>query len=486
MQLISLRWLLLLVFIGGMFESTTPLVALDPTIAWWSLGALGACALLLTQLARSAGRTLWIWTILAVFIIGYFVQTVFVSRSLHDIMFVLQEFSSEWGWVSPEILIESYRLITLSFIVFCVSCFLWLIVADRSTKTDERRLAGPVSHRNVLTLLAAAGALSLLTTFVRWYLGIGLMGVDADHLPYRLDTVIFRLQSHLLPGIFLLVLWVCEARKRAVLWYLALLLFLVHCLAASFIAASKAGVVWFALPLFLLWVCSGRLTRMRVGLIAAALSGLLLAYPVISAVRYSRIRGASSGQTQNLVDLTIEQLKETDLADTSDRVMRQIILRISGAPGVWFTLRHIRALDRSQPAWRNYSTPLSSFYSANVYGITWAGDFRSPGIVAAFILAAGIPGYLFVWPLFVWTIGLIWRLLGQLRTAPLARAYGAYHLELFVMEGTLQFQDLATAVVVILFCELTYRMYLARRGSSATARPHALQPLALEGGVHAG
>jgi hypothetical protein len=458
LRLIHFRWLLLGLFAWGATEAVSPLAAYDPDVAWLFLAAGGATAVLLATLGRAPAESLWVWILLLVFVIGYFIQTLMVAEYAHDPTFVVTRLNGEWGWIDHRVLVDGMRAFTPPFIAFVLAAVVWLLVIRGR---DVTPLPPDAIRSRLLVLVVVAAAASVGLAAVRWTLGIGVMGLTVTELPFRLHTVIFRSQSQLLPPIFLLAIWASDRPGFRQVWITAMAAALGHAVLLSLLATSKAGVVWFALPILFMWICSKTFTRARLSLLPLTAAGLVILYPLIGAWRIARI-GAESGLSPEQASVALQNLASTSTLDVVKEVVPQIVVRVTGAAGVWFTLRQSTSPNDWMALWREGKEPLALVFTREVYDVTAANDFRAPGLVAAFFLIAGQTGSLAVWAGFTWLIGVTWLWIGRLRTGPVARAVVGYQLALFAMEGTLQFQDLAIAVLVALFLDLLYRWWLTQ------------------------
>ena len=141
---------------------------------------------------------------------------------------------------------------------------------------------------------------------------------------------------------------------------------------------------------------------------------------------------------------------------TARETGRRLIVRVNGAAGVWFTQRAAAQEGGLDRLWPDRRVPLIRYYTRDIYGVTAPGDFRQPGLVAAFLLAGGSYG-VWLWAVFVGAWAAAWWAAGWMRTAPVARALIALHLLMFANEGTLQWQDLFTAACCVVLVEGIHR-----------------------------
>jgi hypothetical protein len=144
---------------------------------------------------------------------------------------------------------------------------------------------------------------------------------------------------------------------------------------------------------------------------------------------------------------------------------RRLMVRVNGAAGVWFTQRAAAREGGLDRLWPDRRVPLIRYYTRDIHGVTKPGDFRQPGLVAAFLLAGGSYG-IWLWAVFVAAWAGTWWAAGWMHTAPVARASIALHMLVFANEGTLHWPDLATAACCVLLVESIHRRLEAAPANS--------------------
>jgi hypothetical protein len=448
------RWLLLLVFplfAGGFLLAN---LGQGPAIAV-VLASL-ASAWLFAHIGRPVSHTLWVWIIWLLFLAGYAAKTLVMALLIPTPDLVVTLMNPEWRWVTAADLADGVYWWAAAFACFC-------LVAGPAVEWWPARTMedpGAVYLARARTLLFALVATSLVLQATRVHLDIGIMGIVQEHrLPFRLDTLLFRSQSTLVPALLLLTVWVFDTTRTRGLWLAAVGALLLHFVMLSLIMTSRAGLVNFALLLVLLWAVTRRLPKRAIILASVGVPALLLFIPFMTAVRAARLT-AGEGAAEALVS-AVQAFGEADIAGTALRTMLHVQVRVTGADGVWFVQRRVLKAGLSDfPSGIPIEGPVGLFYTRDVTEITIAGDFRSPGIVGSLMLMGGIWGPTLLFALFVGAVGVWWRALLYLRTGPVAMAVSGAILTVFVMEGLWQVPDLVTGMATVGVVELVHRWWL--------------------------
>jgi len=451
----------LLVFACFIIISLLPSSHLDQDVVWLNIISLSAFAMLMTRLNKPFRETLWVWVILCVFCVGYFFKTLLIASYLDDAD-IINLINPEWGWLSAFSLSRGYYWITLAFVVFCVTSWL-LLGTTKSVYLREKVIESKRgSYHRTMSFLLVITILSIFLMLLRVKLGIGIMGVQTDRLPFRMDTIIFRLQSYVLPVLFLLVVWVTERERWWRGWLMALACLLLYICLLSIVVASRAGLVNFALYTLCLWMVCGFLSWKRMSIVALMGSGTLAFFPFVTAIRGARMGGDLS--LISSLQIATGQFGGVDWVEMMRFVANHIILRVGGADGVWFVQGY--APDILSADWGGQGSILDGvvgFYTRNIVGVTHAADFRSPGIIGALMLLGGFFGVVVLWPILLWLIHFIWTRFTRWNTSPVILATFACFLFGFMSEGTLQVQDFISMLIAAFLCEWCYQRLLINK-----------------------
>jgi hypothetical protein len=303
-------------------------------------------------------------------------------------------------------------------------------------------------------------AAALLLRFAQLALGIGLLGAVAARLPVRLDTFVNRALSDLIPPLLLLGLWVIDSYRVRLTWFFALAGVVAFGALGGVVTGSKGGLVKVVVAVGLLWSAAGRWTVLRIGLVLGAGAVSLLMYQFAAQVRYARVAEGLS-----LVDAlgwAAAAVSTDGMRETSRIAASHLLLRVTGADGVWLSLDSApSAIDWSQASGLLWTSTLPVYYTRDVVGIMTEGDLRGPGMVGAFMVMGGSQGVTLFTALLVVGASLAWRALAQLRAGAVACAAGASFLLGWAGDGGFALTDVIALSLAIAFTEAVYRRVLA-------------------------
>jgi hypothetical protein len=487
-KLLWLRWGLLGIFVIAARDPHN----LGPSFVGLNLVALLACALLLTRLGGPARTTLWIWIILFVFLDGYFVKALWLLGLINPPTGQIHERFPELAWVTLGDITEAYFWTTLAFVVFCVTSWLLLGSVSAPALAGRGRPLAAASTSRVQRVLIAAFVLMIIADALKLVLGIGVMGSVADRLPLGLDTLIFRLRSDILPAVLLLCISCLDHPKSRWSWLTGMALLVLSAALTSVVSTSRGALLVSVLPVVFVWLVSGRFTTGRKWFLGVIVLLTMLAFPLISALRYVQL--LTPGDLSENVGLAFSITQQIDRADLLANSFAGLVSRVGGMDGLLHIIGHEEHADLERgPGWLwrllvAESVPV--YHTRDVVGVTTPGDFRAPGFLGGFILLVGSAGAIALVALFVVAMGVLWRWLQGLRTAPVALALCAQYILGFTSEGTMQWQQAMSLLVVILTCEWLYRVVLrepgamgAQDGVHAEPRPGASTRLAQEQGL---
>lgn len=460
MKLASLRWIMLLAFLPGFLASN--LTGTDSTFIWLHLACMFACTWLLTRLTLPNHRTLWIWIILFVFLDGYIIQSPLIAHDIANSFQILQVQNPELLWVTFLVITAGYPWITTSFVIFCTVS--WIILGFT---VDARELARPVEFSGdtvvsrTIRVSLLTFALSLFCSVLQFHYHLAIAGAEVNQLPFHLNTIITRYLTNVGPGILLLCFWVIERSRRQSLSGLPLILLGIQAIIYSILSTSRGGILEFLLPVVFLWIVSDRLSKNKVAFLLGLLGATAAIFPFLSALRYARVV-ESKGLLSAITSMgSIYQ--GGDLLGQIGAVLGHIVLRVTGASGVWYSLGYTaEGISPSRTFTLLFGNdPFYEYFTRAIVGVFTPGDYRSPGLVGAFMLIGGAAGVVFFTVLYILLTHLMWTLFSKFSTAPVSLAITGGALLTSTSEGTLLFQDLLAVVFVCLLCEGLYTRLLS-------------------------
>jgi hypothetical protein len=440
----SLRWLILGVFVNGLFHG----VAGPP---WLQLIALAACALLLSRLQAVRPDNVWAWVVLAVFVDGYFVKGDFLAAHLP----VAYKYVADLGWVTEARIAQAGTWISATFISFAVTA--WFVLG-RMPRTLPRRAIdepGARSDRAVVVVVVASTGYAI-ATIIQAKLGFGILGT-AGPPSSLLATAITRFRSDLFPALLVLSLWVFNQRRSR--WAVATLaVALAAGLAQSFLSTSRGGLVQLMMPIVLLWVLTTGLTLRRTIFAAGALAAVVAAFPAITAIREAIRTGWSRAAAGPAA------------AAWSDTLLR-VLFRVQGAEGAWLALPAAPGVISMSRAWQTLVHGNSVYYTRVVVREFVAGDFRAPGLVGGLMLIGSLPAVMAMMAVLVAISASVFGRLARWETGPVACAvFGAAFMG-FCTDGTFAVRGLIAALLAAWTADLIYRRWLRSPPEPSTTSP---------------
>ncbi len=432
----------------------------DPDFRIEGIISVLACTILVLNLTSSLTKTLWAWIILLIFIIGYYIRTYWFAYALQTYS-VLTLFGREVSWVTTSTLLRGHYWITLSFVFFCLSSSLLLLISS----PQKTRANIPIRIQNAHYLILSMIALSILINFLQNYLNIGILGVKYQRLPYRIDTIIFRMREDIIPALLLLSIWVLDGKRSERKWWLIGLTSLsLHIIMGSLVVTSRGGLVVLGFYIVILWSMTNQITANRRKFLGLLVAMGVLSIPFATNLRLLRIANASLTPISTIKQTINQVLLVENYVQYGTTSLQYLMKRIGGAEGIWFSstaipdtfsFKHIVDIA--------LSTPIHIYYTRHVVGITNPYDFRAPGIVGAFMLMGGELGVVLFTIATVIIVFFFWRWASRFQTAPVVLTILSFYILELISEGKLVFQNFIVLLFSILLCEFVFRRFLRVR-----------------------
>jgi hypothetical protein len=470
------RWILLLVFPWAVLAAPDVLQedpAFVPLTALWLVGT----ALVLSRLGGPIRRTLWVWLLLFVLLQGYLYKTIWVAGMVdrEEVMII---YFPELLWLTPEVVMEGYHWMTVGYLIICVVS--WLALGARlPTAAGALPMVSPAAARRVVWLAVGLFVCYLVGTLLALSLGVGLLGAETQHLPFRLNTLISRSLMDFIPALMVLCLFMLDTLRTRKQWWLCLALIAAAATVYTLATTSRGGIIRFIVPVLFLWLLTNRMTRSRVAIFGIAAVLVITSLQFISTVRL--VRTYESADLPTAVIEAAQRLETTSQSDSTLFSLAHLARRIGNAEGTWFALK-----DRSE---RPVRAPVSEmiiersiidYYTESIVRVANPGDYRTPGLLGAFILVADLPGLLIFTALSVVVLTAFWHLFSRLQTSPPVLAVYSYTILTVASEGIFLLQNFVTILLITLLCEIAYRKLLtgdiAQQRASATIAPPSASP----------
>jgi len=230
-----------------------------------SVLSMFACWLLLAHLHTQNQFVFPVWIIFLVFLIGYYFK--FYLLAFNPLLGARRSSMLSQLAASEEVLIESYRIVTVAFVVFCIiAC----MIMKRQNIHKHKRFLLQRELMNAnwvgmsLCVFFISIVLMIVTNAIIYVTGIAVMGAPPVYLPYRLAGVVFYTTVVIIPSLFVLLVWSTD-REDLQRWFLLALILVFLFVMMRCLPRSTRGylLVLFILLLFV-FVLSDRLTWRRV------------------------------------------------------------------------------------------------------------------------------------------------------------------------------------------------------------------------------
>jgi hypothetical protein len=460
LKIISFRWLVLLIFFPGILCLEINFPGANDVIVWASAVSLLGCSLLLFQLDKPIGKTLWAWLVLFVFIMGYYVKFLFISSAIDNpTLYFL--YGKEIDWLNYELLNDSIKWTCIGFFVFCAVAAMLLCFPFKqywiNTRVATRNSSVSVSRFRFIMLSTVL--LFIIASYLPLVFGFGQMGLEHHKLPYRLDAFITRFRVTLMPIVFLLLLWISDTRKDRIYWFVTLGSFFILVLLDSFVRTSRTGLLLAALPVAFLWGFSDRFTKKRRNFIICVVALTVFLYPLITIMRTVRITGGSLG-----VPRFQEAIQYIDYKEVLSVAMVKFTTRVGGLDGLAHNLNFgPTSMDPARLLWLLDYETISKFHTYEVVGIP-SGQIegRSPGLLGGFVLAGGMTGMVMLVIVYTILLWLAWQGIVRSPIAPVVLAFFSANILFYTSEGKFGIQDPLSWLIAILIVHWVYEWLIVK------------------------
>jgi hypothetical protein len=468
---LSWRWLLLGLFVLGYLATDS---VLDGGTGYLvtTLAAIVSCAVLLTRLKRPLAITLPFWTILAVFLIGYYAKFYWVALDPDLLMGAGEVFALAY---SPTALVRAFRLATIAFASFCLTAWVLLGFSSKQGAPDRIEL-DVVVYRSVSRFLVWIIPVLMISTFsVAYVTKIMIMGAESVYLPFRLAGFIFYGRTVFIPALILSLIYCSDKGGERVLSRIGIALLLLHGLSDALLRSSRGQLFMAILALGFLFLLSGkRLNRSALGVLAAGFLLVLALAPILTEYRYYRVLSPDATIAQALVGgLQGGFATHTSFRDLLASGFRFGLMRVTGMEmllvytGYGVVPLGSKLLDVMQSP-----RGVAGYVTVELLGIPeYVNNSAAVSSVGWFYLwggAIGVAVGIFVFVVSVWVLWIGLRRL-RLRILPVAQALVLVWLYSATSDGLLDAQvlPLVTTLASSVACEWLVRRF---EHSRATAR----------------
>ena len=409
-----------------------------------TLGAVASCAILLTRLNRPLSVTLPFWTILAVFLVGYYVKFYWIVLDPDFLREAGQVIGSGYTAAS---LLSAFTLATIAFSSFCLAGWVFLGLSNKRQAQYYPETYRDVYRSAARFLIWVVPILMFLTFIVSYRTGILIVGVDSVHLPFRLAGFISYSRSVFIPGLLLVLVFCGDKGGVAFHKRIGIALLLLHGLSDVLLRSSRGRFIVLVLALGFLFLIKGKgLKPSESGVLLAGFLLTMMLAPIITEYRIYRIFSPRANMGEALIwGLQNVSAANTGVAGLFITGFRFVLLRVTGIE-MLLVYTSLGAMPLGISALDVMRSPggLSGYVSIDLLGVPASANtafaVSLPGwfylIGGTLAMAIGIIGY----------AALIWGLWNglsrfRLRTLPAAQALMLMWVYFVTAEGTLDDQS---------------------------------------------
>lgn len=462
-----MRWLLLIAFLPLMFCETLGVPGATWVTSLCGVGWFAGIGLLLWASDRPLRSTLWVWTIVFVFLMGYYVKYFAFAYGMGSPVFEL--LNPELAWADRGNLNDSLVWSTIGFVVFAATAAVILRLRPIGV------LAGPPAANRINektlywilvgTFVGVVGSLVAALVF-----GFGQMGLEHHELPLHLDAVATRFRISLAPAVFVVALWVSDHVQTRRVWIATILTMVACALLDAYVRGSRGSVALAFLPLIFLWGLTGTYTAGRKSLTVGILLLTIALYPILTGLRGERI---ANGQGVDFDKQVASQ--QASSAEGIAISLDQVAGRVVGVDSMMQIRHHMRTLpgpeesvttlNPSRMAWLANGGQMVIYMTYTVVGIPDdVVEGRSPGFLGGLFLVGGADGIVLLTILYVVLVACVWKLLSKHPYAAPLLAYVASVILGYTEEGVYGLENPLSAALAIAIVAWMFKRYVVRSG----------------------
>jgi len=295
--LTAARWVLPLIFLLGYWLTEYLYDDQFEMYLGLTMASVVASVLLMSEYKRLSPQALIVTIILFVFIIGYYFKFYLLSYAILNNWPVI-ELADIFGFyvfdvMNPSLLLETYEVITYSFIGFAVISIIILRTYQAASIRINRRSSVAHDRRAVFKILITALVLFTITSAVRWYFGLGST-VQEVILPMKIGGITTIVNSQVVPFLMIVALgsaYRCgEARFKSKIAIVFILLGAIQFL----LFHSKLHLMLPFLSILIFRMMYGSYA-LKTKYVYVALLALLVIYPFLNTYRSIAVNTGVSG-----------------------------------------------------------------------------------------------------------------------------------------------------------------------------------------------
>jgi|ERR1035437_1172321 hypothetical protein len=418
------------------------------------------------------------WFLLWIFLLGYAFK-LFTGLILAGTQSGSEVLPSSYleCFLDTTAVIKALRSYTLGFLAFAaVACFVskWGIssVERRGEGGTQYREGATQYYRDVVGAMFLSGiGVMVFTGYLMYSTGVGVMGMTAVALPYRLAGIVYYGRLVVVPGIFItLVVW-SDIAGRKKLGVLAGLVLVIHGVSEAVLSTSKFTLIFMIVMITLVkLMLHGRLSMTLKYALCSLGIAYAFVYPVVAQYRNYRMTVKS--------DLLLPW--SLALGDVTGKYTVGEWLGVGTAAAFWRVpgIDIVTAIIETDPvvgvSVAGMPQGAIDYVSHDVFGQPEGGNSAmAPSLIGAMYLYGGDVLVVFGTAAFALAVALAWKLLGsrrlsgRLRSSVVLRVL--FFLPVYTLAGEGMFDGLLTMwrwlaafALTAIICEVGWRTALSK------------------------
>ena len=430
-----------------------------------------SCCLLLLYIYKPIAFGLPIWIMFSYFIIAYYFKFYWLISNPN---FAFQRFHLLPQIIdSEEILISTYRIVTYSFVGFCMIA--WIFLNKIKTKKIDLIFQHIDSNKIIywkqlnLFILPLVFILIFFSNYLMYSKNIAIMGAKSVYLPFRLSGITFYIALVIIPGILIFLCWLNYQKKPRIYFLLSISLLILHGLAQTLIRTSKGSIIGILICIIILLIMERvKFSKDKLLLFAASILLIFLLYPIISSYRWIRVADPKGGLFSGISSAIMMLISNSDGGFRSIFVntFNSMFHRLTGVESLMMIIaKSFKPLGIG--ALNNFpifgGRGLAKIFTLEVEGIPeYIVHSSAPSFLGWFYMVGG-HWFVIIGPVFFITIiwiAWLWILKANLKCKPIALILYLSMLIGWILDGcldTIFHWGTLSTIIVIIFCELLLR-----------------------------
>jgi hypothetical protein len=372
------------------------------------------------------------------FEINYFINNnIFIGDSL-----------PEWQFINSYALDSSFFITAVFLLIFAAI----LIFAHRTSPKISTSSVYDISPKLYLFITL----IMVIFLLIRVQYG-AVMGRESANLPWYAGTLLYRTQTDLMPGLYVLMMYAFYMSNQRPMYYLTMATLFILQLLIAVLSGSKSGVIFFIFVMICYWEIIGYKHYRKLKILLPLVILAMAAFVIGSQVRSIALLGTNSQYIVDLMDGRLLYL----LIDVSTAIAN----RFPGQEALALACLHgcdPQFFDGVLPAERFLSGDIAAYYTRDVVGVTSLTDFRSPGFLGGAVMATGIYQGIGVSIIAIWAAVQLLRRMDIHNWSVPAKVVAIFGLFRFFMEGAWYWADLVSVGYGVIATEIVARLVMRR------------------------